>query len=97
MRKNAQAVAEAWLAGKPKRERTVGTDGRVVWSYNTIIALRSKTGQTFITNRKYSVTTSGHTNALRAHADYAKGFEKLEYLGGDRYRIDGKVVRVGVS
>jgi hypothetical protein len=40
MRKNAQNVIEAFLSGKAKAEKTISTNGRVLYSYAMPIAVR---------------------------------------------------------
>lgn len=40
MRKNAQAVISAFLAGKKKNEKTIHTDGHALYSYAMPIAFR---------------------------------------------------------
>ena len=65
MRKNIQAVIEAFKAGMDKRGETCSTNGRVVYSYQTPIAVRVGK-DIFLNGEKYTKTTTTHQNALRA-------------------------------
>lgn len=68
MRKNVQAVFQAWQGGKAcKACDAVWTDGKHVFSYRTCIAaLDESTGHVVMNMTWYSMTTSTHQGALRS-------------------------------
>jgi predicted component of type VI protein secretion system len=59
MRKNTQAVWQAWQAGKALRKcDAVWTDGKHVWSYGTCIAALDSDDRVVLNRTRYSVTTT---------------------------------------
>ena len=69
MRKNTQAVLEAWDVSEPKGKRgdSIWTDGNTVYSYNTWILAHNAMQNGFEVNvTKYSATTSRQQNEIQA-------------------------------
>ena len=67
MRKNTARVLAAWRAGKDdRRDRSVWTDGRTVYSYATAIMTRDDNGRIVFNATKYSPTTTNHQNGIRS-------------------------------
>jgi hypothetical protein len=66
MRKNTQAVLEAFKVGKSASDGTISTDGTNVYSYNMLIAQRDKRGniQVIEYNKAPSHTTRLHVKGL---------------------------------
>lgn len=65
MRKYMKEVGSAFVNGKEYAQAaTCSVWGSVFYSYKTPIAVR-KDGMFYLTERKYSPTTSGHQNALK--------------------------------
>lgn len=62
MRKNAQAVIEAFNAGKAKHGETIRTDGRTIWSYAMPIAEVRSDGSIWILPYE-----DAPTNTTRSH------------------------------
>jgi hypothetical protein len=68
MRKNAEQVIEKFFAGKATaRNRTISTDGKVIYSYTTPIASIDSfnEGGYVVTKETYSRTTTCQTHAIR--------------------------------
>lgn len=74
MRKNIQAVIEAFKAGKAHTEVTCSTDGMKVWSYSLLIAWRLPNGdvQTLPVTDAPSATTRSQIRAIREAFPMAK-------------------------
>jgi hypothetical protein len=68
MRKNTKEVLEAFINGKSCRKcESIHTDGRVVMSYSTVIAVRdpADSKRVLVTEAgAHSVTTTVHCNGL---------------------------------
>jgi hypothetical protein len=76
MRKNTAKVLEAALKGKPCRPcESIWTNGHAIFSYYTQIAY-SIHGKWMVTERKYSATTSKHTNGI------VEGLTRAGYVVG---------------
>ena len=68
MRKNAEQVINAFFDGKATaRNRTISTDGKVIFSYVTPIAAIDPFNENgyVVTKETYTRTTSCQTNAIR--------------------------------
>lgn len=68
MRKNVQRVFEAFARFKAdKRDRSIWTDGKVVYSYDTCLLVADPTRRSWVLNTtRYSPTTTQHQRALRS-------------------------------
>lgn len=68
MRKNVQRVYGAFANLKrDKRDRSIWTDGKAVYSYDTCLLVAEPTIQSWVLNvTKYSSTTTRHQRALRS-------------------------------
>ncbi len=69
MRKNCRETVRHWLLEKPsapaQQGKSIWTDGRNIYSYQTCLVTRSPWAGTMILNRtRYSQTTTVHQNAL---------------------------------
>lgn len=65
MRKNTQAVWQAWQQGKSNRQcQAIWTDGRHVYSYGTCIAALDTDDHVVLNRTRYSVTTTVQQNGL---------------------------------
>mgnify|MGYP003673047392 CR=1 FL=1 len=68
-------VINAWVNGCFLETANLSSDGRLLRSYGTVIA-ENRGGVARITTKKYSVTTSRHTNA----AAFAASQDGLEVV-----------------
>ena len=50
--------------------RTLASDGKSLYNYNTLIAYHSDNGKLYINNEKYSVTTSKIQSQIRRNAKH---------------------------
>ena len=50
--------------------RTLASDGKSLYNYNTLIAYHSDNGKLYINNEKYSVTTSKIQHQIRCEAKH---------------------------
>lgn len=68
MRKNIASVIDAFHNHEPYREKTCRTDGKVVYSYNMVIAVRAADGAVVVVDPKHapSATTRSHMRAVLA-------------------------------
>lgn len=62
-RRNIFEVFHAWLAGKPKSDGAINTDGETIRSYGTAILARTRKGLIFNAT-SYSQTTTIHQNGI---------------------------------
>ena len=58
MKASSRKAFEAFLKNKEYRDRVVSTDGRVFFSYETVIAVPKAPGQWMVTDKKWSHTTT---------------------------------------
>jgi len=66
MRKGTQNAYNAWIQGRSwKSQRSLWTNGDIIYSYSTPILWRDASGRLVFNVAKYSVTTSVHQNGLR--------------------------------
>ena len=66
MRKNTKNVFNAWLNNRSERkQKSIWTDGKNIYSYNTIIIQMDIAGYYVMNMQRYSCTTSNHQNSLR--------------------------------
>lgn len=88
MRVNATKVVAAWMEGRECRlARSIWTDGEAIYSYGTCIVERAGAGVVLFNRTPYSVTTTGHQNALASWLQRA-GFTVREVgsiPAGQRY------------
>jgi hypothetical protein len=88
MMRNRDTAAEAFLQGRATTKAgTVFSTGTSIYSYGEHFPMASRTGEgrIWVNEDKYSVTTSGHQNALRAaltRAGYAPTGDPIPMLGG---------------
>jgi len=86
MRKNTQKVLDALLEGKRCfGAESVWTDGKKVYSYNTLIARPGKGKEYLFTSTRHSNTTSTHINGLSCglkNAGYKVTFITQEKIDG---------------
>jgi hypothetical protein len=74
-------VAQRFLQGKTAHNRSMSTDGKTLYSYQTGIAKRFKNGEVVVNTTRYSATTSGkHHPALRS-ALASEGVKNVSYTG----------------
>lgn len=68
MRTGTIKAFEAWMQGKSYRQsnRSIWTEGGIIYSYNTPILYVSAEGKAAFNTNRYSRTTSTHQNGLRA-------------------------------
>ncbi len=94
MRKNIASVIDAFHAGEAYQDRTVRTDGRVIWSYGLPIAARMSTGTVIVlaADGATSRTTAAHIRAVQkalpdAHVSLDPAFRFDPALPGALTRI----------
>ena len=82
MRVNVKRVAAAWREGREdRREQSVWTDGRAIYSYGTCLVAPLASGRVVLNVTKYSVTTSNKQSGLRValHGLIAAEVDGLDY------------------
>ena len=60
------------------RGRTLASDGKSLYNYNTLIAYHSDNGKLYINNEKYSVTTSKIQGQIRCEAKHYTEVSEME-------------------
>lgn len=68
-RKNAANVINAFKAGVPCQEKTIRTDGKIVWSYAMPIAAKAEDGIVMIVRNGPTRTTNSQINAIKGAFD----------------------------
>ena len=65
MRVACEKTLKAWQEGKAfKQEQSVWTDGRRIYSFQTVLLIRNGSGKLIANRTKYSKTTTRHLNAI---------------------------------